>query len=558
MTTEVADAIIKRLESGQIEGVSFFGGEPLFNWDIIEYIVSNTTLPEKYRNGRFWNVTTNGTLVTPERMQFMKDNKFHVNLSFDGTKPTQDKWRGNSYDAVIKNLYLFLTYPSLQVLKTLSDVDTLYDDIKHIKDLGFKAVFINMLEAYGHETHEHVDPEFFKAQYRRVIKDLHDPPNFTVGDFQRWTDLLKKNRQSTGCGFTNRGLGVSWNGDLYPCHEGPSLPKEFVIGNIFDWIDPVAEKRVRGVPNAYSCEQCDYKLTKCYVSMYHKHGEMGADPPMWAKRMEWAKLDVIEEMNPDIIKRVRLCANECKTCDTGCGTEKEGSLLVATLFSIDKYLVIKPFFESLSKLQVPHNTDMVFIVDDSDMRSRILLRRAIVGGAKYLPPLNQFRNIKILSIPTVHLESYMYRIARGRNLAMGLARESYDALFFLDADVLMQPDGLRKLLEVDTADIVGALVKCRRTDKEGWYNIYRRKEGGMETITEWDIPIIPIDATGHDCILIHKTCFDENYYYKPEIPEAEDMGFCFRNKDKGRTIVINTNVITKHIDYGDILVRDTT
>jgi sulfatase maturation enzyme AslB (radical SAM superfamily) len=560
MTKEVADAVISRIESGAIEGVSFFGGEPMYNWDILEYIISNTNLPEKYKKGKFWFITTNGTLFTPERIEFLKGHNVHINLSFDGIKESQDYWRDNSYEQVMRNLYLFVTYPNIQILKTLSSVDNLYEDIKHIKDLGFKAVFINMLEPFGHITHEGVDPEFFKQEYKRTIQDLHDPPTFTIGDYQRWTDLLKKERQSIGCGYSNRGLGVRWDGKLFPCHEGPSLPDEFAIGDLWDWIDPEKEKKIRNVPNSPCCEECAYKMTKCYVSMYHKHGKFGVPPPRWAMEMEKAKIDVIEELN-DLISKPRRCdgISFSEGATEVAVTPKGKSLLIAIPVSADKYYLMKPFFESLVQLEVPINTDIIFIVDDDSTRLRLHLRRAVVGEAFKIPNIgSKFRNIDILPMPTVHMENFMYRIARARNIAMGIAREKkYDAIFFLDFDILVESDGLRKLIETD-ADIVGGLVKCRRPSKEGWFNIYKRKpEGGIDTIRDFQTgDIIDIDATGHDCILINKQCFDENYEYKPEVPEAEDMGFCFRNKDKGRKIVINTGVITKHIDVPDIIIGD--
>ncbi|MHA1741822.1 MAG: radical SAM protein, partial [Candidatus Thorarchaeota archaeon] len=232
MTTEVADAVIDFINSGKVEGVSFFGAEPLLNWPIMKRILARAWIPVGRPRRRVWNVTTNDTLLDEEKLEYLDLHQVHVNLSFDGTKETQDKWRDGTYDIIRAKLPELLKYPSLHVLKTLADPTTVYKDVKHIKDLGFKSVFINLLDPFGHDTYEGYDPEEFKQQYRQVI--ALDGPDFRVADYRRWRDLIDpKKPKKIGCGFVNRGLCVDWAGNLWPCHQGPSLPEEFIIGDIW-------------------------------------------------------------------------------------------------------------------------------------------------------------------------------------------------------------------------------------------------------------------------------------------------------------------------------------
>ena len=137
MSMETADQVVDFINTGQINGVSFFGGEPLCNWPVIERILL-TTDEMKLRNaagktmGSVFSVTTNGVHLNEERLRTLRNRFVHIILSFDGTKETQDRWRDGSYDDVMENLDLLTSYPSLTVTKTLANPETFYEDVKHI------------------------------------------------------------------------------------------------------------------------------------------------------------------------------------------------------------------------------------------------------------------------------------------------------------------------------------------------------------------------------------------------------------------------------------------
>ena len=82
--------------------IVFFGGEPLLCYDtiikpLVEYV------KEKQYNVNF-SITTNGTLLTKEKVDFLKQNNFCLLFSFDGSKETQDYNRSDSFDTIIKNI----------------------------------------------------------------------------------------------------------------------------------------------------------------------------------------------------------------------------------------------------------------------------------------------------------------------------------------------------------------------------------------------------------------------------------------------------------------------
>lgn len=87
--------------------IDFHGGEPLLQFDKIEYAIEkfNKMFGKRVRYG----ITTNGTILTDNILKCLVDN-FHYSLSvsIDGTRETHDQKRRmkdgkGSYDIVIKN-----------------------------------------------------------------------------------------------------------------------------------------------------------------------------------------------------------------------------------------------------------------------------------------------------------------------------------------------------------------------------------------------------------------------------------------------------------------------
>lgn len=89
--------------------VTFFGGEPLLDFSMIKEVVYYAKELEKNFNKKIsFSITTNGTLITDEIEQFLKDHKFSVRISIDGEKEVHDANRfypnkTGSYQEIINN-----------------------------------------------------------------------------------------------------------------------------------------------------------------------------------------------------------------------------------------------------------------------------------------------------------------------------------------------------------------------------------------------------------------------------------------------------------------------
>lgn len=94
MTKEVFDQGMKDLpklmqRSGDKEyHVSFFGGEPLLNWDLITHAVPYLKSDEKCRG---INIITNLTMIDENKAHFLKENGVGVSWSFDGMSSNETR-----------------------------------------------------------------------------------------------------------------------------------------------------------------------------------------------------------------------------------------------------------------------------------------------------------------------------------------------------------------------------------------------------------------------------------------------------------------------------------
>ena len=105
---------------------------------------------EKYPNLVHFGITTNGTLLNKERIDFLKNHNFSILLSIDGDKETQNFNRPQrngegSFDLVEKNIdYLLQNFPMTTFRATLYQptIKYLYNNYLYAIEKGFKNIFI--------------------------------------------------------------------------------------------------------------------------------------------------------------------------------------------------------------------------------------------------------------------------------------------------------------------------------------------------------------------------------------------------------------------------------
>lgn len=124
--------------------ISFYGGEPLLNFDLIEQAVN--FIKVIYEGKVSYNITTNACLLDDKKMRFFAENKFILSISLNGNREEHDRLRvfadgRGTYDYAI------------MAIKRLHDI---YPD--YYKELCY------VVGVYDHGTNLQQIEEFFEKE----------------------------------------------------------------------------------------------------------------------------------------------------------------------------------------------------------------------------------------------------------------------------------------------------------------------------------------------------------------------------------------------------------
>lgn len=215
----------------------FFGGEPMLEYKrIIQPIV------EEYGERIEFGITTNGTLLTEDVVDYFFKNNIPILLSIDGNEIVQSKQRPyangkSSFEDVLKNIpYLLMFFPNTTFRSTLTkfSIPHMYDTYCFARHMGFTniALCINEYEEYDEE-----DFQIMKTQYNKIVLEIVKGSPLWLSDLDKARDYEKTSLQNIHrCGYGTTSVGVDVNGNLMPCQELNSTT-DFIIGNVFTGID---------------------------------------------------------------------------------------------------------------------------------------------------------------------------------------------------------------------------------------------------------------------------------------------------------------------------------
>lgn len=273
----------KSLDRKNLE-LDFFGGEPLMNWDVVKEIVIYAREKEKEYGKKFrFTITTNGLLLTDDKIDFINKEMSNVVLSIDGRKEVNDRMRKRvdgtgSYDKITdsfkklvdkrgdKEYYVRGTY-------TKYNLD-FSNDVMHLYELGFDQISVEPVMA---------DPEMpyaiTKSDLPKIFKEyeiladklqkVYEQEKF-VNFFHFMLDLdqgpcaIKRLR---GCGCGNEYVAITPDGDIYPCHQFVGI-EDFKMGNLDDGTFDQEMKSYFAGSHVYSKPECK----KCWAKFYCSGG----------------------------------------------------------------------------------------------------------------------------------------------------------------------------------------------------------------------------------------------------------------------------------------------
>lgn len=269
-------------KTSEVPSITFFGGEPMLKYDeiikpIIQYV------KETYGDNYSLGITTNGTLLTKDIIDFFTENNIGILFSVDGDQTTQNLNRPfhngkGSFEHLNQIIPYYLEHYPAATFRATIDFDTakyMMENIYYALKMGYDNMFF-IPNAFANWTKEEEEilkeqVELFTAFYienARQDKLIHlnplDEKIREILDINR-AIIDKKEKPKNKCGLgLNKYGAIGTQGEIFACQEMSSNSAEddfFLIGSIYKGIDH--EKRMK-LSNAFdlkllkgrNCETC--------------------------------------------------------------------------------------------------------------------------------------------------------------------------------------------------------------------------------------------------------------------------------------------------------------
>lgn len=262
--------------------VDFFGGEPLMNFEVVKELVFYGRRIEKEYNKNFrFTITTNGVLLTDDKIDFINKHMDNVVMSLDGRREINDFFRPTLND---KGSFDIIVPKFNKLIESRGDKDyyirgtftkfnkDFREDLKEFYRLGFKNVSIEPVVTNPNEPYaiNEEDLEDILKEYEDFSKDYIDIRKQDE-DFLFFHYMIDLNqgpcvvKRLIGCGAGSEYVAVTPEGDIYPCHQFVG-EKDFILGNLDEGIINTTLRENFKSANLLNKVECDTCFAKYYCS----------------------------------------------------------------------------------------------------------------------------------------------------------------------------------------------------------------------------------------------------------------------------------------------------
>ncbi len=326
------EMLLKESPDESVYTVVFFGGEPLSNRKLIEYMVD-------YCEQRFGELgkrvefvmTTNATLLTEEIVDYLNAHRFGLSVSIDGPKTVHDRNRitvggQGTYDVVRRKADMLLSrYDSRPVgarvtlTRGVTDVETIWDHLFNemgFAEVGFAPVTSGDISTYNLSAEELIEVfANMKALGRRYLEAALEHRNIGFSNLhQLITDIHEGHKKALPCGAGLKMLAVDHKGELNLCHRftGSQLP---TFGNVHSGVkqvelnDFLSQRLDRTNTGCDSCRIRNLCSGGCYHESYARYGDPAHPTYHYCELMrDWVDFGIevysrIMAVNPAFISR---------------------------------------------------------------------------------------------------------------------------------------------------------------------------------------------------------------------------------------------------------------
>lgn len=243
--------ISEALRTGCCADLSFFGGEPLLEWDLLQWCHgymkekgASLSLPPRF------SVTTNGTLLTAERLEWLSAEDFLIGLSLDGSPRMHNLNRcyaggRGSHADILPALQWIGEHPKTRseiiCVVTPSNVHLLSEGVAwmaaHYK--GRIGLNIDYWSDWTDGMFGVLSREYGKAASLVLESYRAGTPILLENLDEKITTHLRQDGDCDHCRIGEREIAVSVDGNFFPCSRlvGQGDDPELCFGNVREGIN---------------------------------------------------------------------------------------------------------------------------------------------------------------------------------------------------------------------------------------------------------------------------------------------------------------------------------
>jgi sulfatase maturation enzyme AslB (radical SAM superfamily) len=248
----VVDFFYPYLKSGSDDKVyiNFYGGEPLLAYEKIKH--ATLLLQDKNKAGNKkieFVITTNGSLLTDETLDFFHHHKFVILLSFDGLAQDKSRKKG-TLDQMVRVMKQIQGYPQINL-----EINSVFSP-QTVRDLSESMRFI--IELNGPEITFNLSTmeEWRSSDLESLKEELERLEDFLVLFYKKTGTIPVKNFQTTGekkvrnkspfhCSAGRHQVAVTPEGKVWGCflfhdyfktRENDPQYQDYYFGTVTDFI----------------------------------------------------------------------------------------------------------------------------------------------------------------------------------------------------------------------------------------------------------------------------------------------------------------------------------
>ncbi len=256
--------------------ISFFGGEPLLNWEGIKTGIDHCNLRNKDAGKKIiFYLTTNGTLLKREYLDFLAKYDVRITISLDGDRDVNDRHRffadgGSAFYETVRAVRLIVEYPeiTLQVRPTVDEYGSsrIVETANFLTSIGASRIHFRPMSsingtklALTKNGYQMVGEGFEKLAQHMIEQAKNGEKIIGYINILKFLFLLFfRLRRKFYCGAGNSVISIDPSGNISPCPRFTGM-ESFKIGelNCGGIINDRKENfQTKSVKNRPDCDNC--------------------------------------------------------------------------------------------------------------------------------------------------------------------------------------------------------------------------------------------------------------------------------------------------------------